>query len=560
VSQETVADPDEVVDAVGSAEATGVPTAPELLGAVTRPLLHASAVGKQAVTLSAELLRIGIGRSEVEPPPRDARFRDPAWSENPLYHRLAQSYLAACRAAENLVEGTDDGDWRQREKARFTMGVLTSAMAPTNVLAGNPAALKRLLDTGGRSVVRGLGNFLHDVRHNGGMPSMARAGALKVGEDLAVSPGSVVARDDVAELIEYTPTTESTYERPTLIVPPPIGRFYFLDLAPGRSFIEYAVSRELQTFVLSWRNPTDEQSHWDMDTYARRIVEGIEQVKQITGSEDVNVIGFCAGGLLTSTVLNHLAVHGDTSVHSASFAVTLLDFGVDAPIGAFSSPRLLSLARWNSGREGVITAKAMGSVFSWMRPNELVWNYWVNNYLMGQDPPVFDILAWNADGTNLPGTLHRQFLDIFENNHLVRPGALTVLGDPVDLSQVSVPLFVMGAVNDHLTPWQGTYRTVQLAGREPTFVLSNAGHIASLVNPPGNPKSSYFTGETRPEQDAQDWFASAQKQTGSWWERWVDWSIERSGERRKARRSPGSRKYPRLDPAPGRYVRDQRPE
>lgn len=318
--QETVTEPDEVADAVGAAEPAGMPSGAELVESLTRPLLHATAVGKEAAALSAELLRIGIGRSEVEPEPRDARFRDPAWSENPLYHRLAQSYVAVCRAVENLVDETDKGDWRQREKTRFAMGILTSAMAPTNFLAGNPAALKKALDTGGRSVVRGLGNFLDDLRHNGGMPSMVRPGALEVGEDLAVTPGSVVARDEVAELIQYTPMTREVYERPTLVVPPPIGRYYFLDLAPGRSFVEYAVSRGLQTFVLSWRNPTAEQAAWDMDTYARRVVEAIDEVKRITGSPDVNVIGFCAGGIIGATVLSHLALHGDTSVHSASFA------------------------------------------------------------------------------------------------------------------------------------------------------------------------------------------------------------------------------------------------
>lgn len=559
MGQETVSDPDEVVDAVGSADPAGLPSGAELVESLTRPLLHASAVGKEAVSLGAELLRIGIGRSEVEPAGRDARFRDPAWAENPLYHRLAQSYLAACRAVDHLVEGSDDGDWRQLEKTRFTMGILTSAMAPTNFLASNPAALKKVLDTGGASVVRGLGNFVHDVRHNGGMPSMVKPGVLKVGEDLAVTPGSVVTRDEVAELIQYTPTTDTTYERPTLIIPPPIGRYYFLDLAPGRSFVEHAVGRGLQTFILSWRNPGPEQADWDMDVYAGRVVEAIDEVKQITGAEDVNVMGFCAGGIIGATVLNHLATHGDTSVHSAAFAVTLLDFAINAPIGAFSSPRVLSLARWNSGRQGVIPAKSLGAVFSWMRPNDLVWNYWVNNYLMGQDPPVFDILAWNADGTNLPATLHSQFLDIFADNTLVTPGGMTVLGDPVDLSRITVPTFVVGAVNDHITPWHGTYRTVQLLKGEPTFVLSNAGHIASLVNPPGNPKSSYFTGDTDPEQSAQDWLAAAQKQTGSWWERWTDWTAEHAGERGKAPRSVGSRRHPPLDPAPGLYVRDLLP-
>jgi polyhydroxyalkanoate synthase len=254
-----------------------------------------------------------------------------------------------------------------------------SAAAPTNTLLGNPAALKRVLDTGGKSVVRGLSNWLSDVRHNGGMPSTAKPGVLNVGEDLAVTPGAVVGRDEVAELIQYTPSTEQVYERPTLVEPPPIGRYYFLDLAPGRSFVDYSVSRGLQTFLLSWRNPTKQQSHWDIDTYARRILTAIDEVREITGSEDVDLIGFCAGGLLNTAVLNYLSATGDERIRSAAFAVTLLDFGLSAPIGAFSSTKLQSIARGKSRRAGIIDARTMGGVFSWMRPNDLVWNYWVNN-------------------------------------------------------------------------------------------------------------------------------------------------------------------------------------
>ena len=286
-----------------------------------------------------------------------------------------------------------------------------------------------------------------------------------------------------------------------LVVPPPIGRYYFLDLRPGRSFVEYSVSRGLQTFLLSWRNPGPDQADWDIDTYAERILTAIDAVREATGSEDVNVIGFCAGGILNTAVLNHLAAKGDDRVHTASYAVTLLDFGQSAPIGAFSGAKLLSLARWNSKRSGVISARAMGNAFTWMRPNDLVWNYWVNNYLMGEDPPVFDILSWNADGTNLPAALHRQFLDIFEHNPLPEQGAMEALGTPIDLRQVKVPTYVTGAINDHLTPWKGCYRTTQLMSGETTFALSNAGHIASLVNPPGNPKANYYTAPAGPQRD-----------------------------------------------------------
>jgi polyhydroxyalkanoate synthase len=525
-----------------------------------RTLIGCSAAARAGVSLGAELVRIGLGRSELTPGRGDHRFRDPAWTENIGYRRLLQSYLAWCAAVDVLVDAVEEEDWVRGAKARFLLGILTSAAAPTNILLGNPAALKHLLETGGTSLVRGARNWAGDIATNGGMPSMVKQGSLRVGEHLALTPGGVVSRDHVAELIQYSPSTDQVYERPVLVVPPPIGRYYFLDLAPERSFVEYAAGRGLQTFMLSWRNPSSEESDWDLDTYATRIAAAIEEVAEVTGADDVNVISFCAGGIMTAGVLSRLAATGEAPVHSVAFAVTLLDFGLTAPIGAFSSARLLALARWNSRRAGVITARNMGSVFSWMRPDDLVWNYWVNNYLMGQDPPVFDILSWNADGTNVPAALHKQFLDIFEYNLLISPEGLTCLGSPIDLRSITVPTFVAGAVNDHLTPWRGTYRTVQLLGGESTFVLSNAGHIASLVNPPGNPDATYFSGATDAETSADDWLAAAEKRTGSWWEPWADWNIARSGRLVARPESLGSATHPVLEPAPGSYVRDEVPQ
>jgi polyhydroxyalkanoate synthase len=319
--------------------------------------------------------------------------------------------------------------------------------------------------------------------------------------------------------------------------------------------VEYAVGRGLQTFLLSWRNPGAEQAGWTIDTYAEMILEAIDVVRETTGSADVNVMGFCAGGILNTAVVNHLAAQGDDRVHSAAYAVTLLDFGRAAPISAFSSARLLSLARWSSRRAGVISARAMGSAFTWMRPNDLVWNYWVNNYLMGEDPPVFDILSWNADGTNLPAALHSQFLDIFEHNPLVTPGAMEALGTPIDLGGITLPIYVVGAVNDHLTPWKGCYGTTRLQSGDATFALSNAGHIASLVNPPGNPRASYHVGDHDPEETPEQWLAHAENRVGSWWEHWADWALERSGETRPAPVTLGSETFPPQAPAPGAYVR-----
>ena len=392
--------------------------------------------------------------------------------------------------------------------------------------------------------------------HNGGMPSTVDRSAYQVGRDFAITPGAVVDRDPYAELIQYTPGTERVQARPVLIIPPPIGRYYFLDLRPGRSMVEYTVSRGLQTFMLSWRNPTREQAGWTLDTYAGRVLSAIEAVREITGAPDIDVIGFCAGGILLTLALNHLAALGEEPVHSASYAVTLLDWGQEVPIKAFSASKLLALARWNSARAGVISARDMGSAFTWMRPDDLVWKAWVNNYLMGDKPPAFDILAWNADGTNLPAALHAQFLDIFEHNPMATPGALTCLGTPVDLSTITVPTYVTGGVTDHLTPWTSCYRTTQLLGGPSTFVLSNAGHIQSLVNPPGNPKASFYTAAELPE-DPQAWLAAAEQAhrdlvdpLGGLGHRTVGRDEGRSGP------AAAARSHPPLDDAPGRYVRD----
>jgi polyhydroxyalkanoate synthase len=506
--------------------------------------------------LGVELARIAVGRGDPAPLTGDRRFADPAWSGNPFYRGVGLGYLAAARALGNVVDSfaASAADARRAEQARFASTVLISALAPTNFPATNPAAIKKAYDTGGRSVVRGVRNWGRDLRHNGGMPAVAPRDAFTVGTDLAVTPGGVLARDEVAELIGYHPRTETVHSRPVLVVPPPIGRYYFLDLRPGRSFVEYAVQQGLQTFLLSWRNPTAEEGAWNLDTYAARVSRAIDEVRAATGSEDVNVIGFCAGGIITTCLLNHLAATGDRRVHSMSYAVTLLDFGERAPIAAFSQPGLLDLAKRRSRHSGIITSRQMGSAFTWMRPDDLVFPYWVNNYLMGEPPPAFDVLAWSADGTNLPGALHAQILDIQRQNPHVRPGHRTVLGTPVDVGRIHVPTFVTGAVTDHLTPWKGCYRTTQLLGGDATFVLSWSGHIAGLVNPPGNPRAHYWVGGP-PDPDPDRWLAGATRVPGSWWEAWSDWIRPRSGDSRPAPPEHG----PALEPAPGGYVRDRSP-
>jgi polyhydroxyalkanoate synthase subunit PhaC len=548
----------EAAASAAGAEPVALPSPRGLVRGLVLPLADPRRLAREGARLGRETARILRGTDDIAPSAGDKRFADPTWSGNPAYRRLMQGYLAAGASARRLVDGYEAGgaDWRQVEQARFVINAFTSALAPTNTLVGNPAALKRAFETGGRSVVRGLGHMIDDLRHNGGLPTQVDRTAFTVGTDLAVTPGAVVHRDDVMEVIQYSPTTPAVRQRPLVIVPPPIGRYYFLDLRPGRSFVEYAVSQGLQVFIISWRNPRKEQADWDLDTYAGSVVDAIDVARDVTGSPDVNILGFCAGGILATTVLNHLAASGDDRVHSAGYAVTLLDFHNRAPIGAFSAPRLLDAARRNSGRAGVITARQMGAVFTWMRPDDLIFNYVVNQWLMGEDPPVFDILAWNADGTNLPARLHEQFLDIFAGNSLIRAGAMRVLGTPMHLSRITVPTFVTGALTDHLTPWEGCYRSTQLLSGPTTFVLSNAGHIQSLVNPPGNPRASYWTGP-EPGPDAHAWREAAERHTGSWWEAWSEWMLQRSGDEVPAPPSAGSPDHPEIEPAPGSFVRDR---
>ncbi|MFN0096867.1 MAG: PHA/PHB synthase family protein [Dehalococcoidia bacterium] len=507
---------------------------------------------KVAASFFPEVAQLLSGRSERAPEPKDWRFQHKAWRENPFFRSLAQTYVAWSDAVTRAAESVEASDWRERERLRLGASVLTSTFAPTNSLFTNPAALEKAVETGGASLRRGAEQFRADRDQRRSIPVQVDSSGFEVGKNLAVTPGAVVYRTALFEIIQYAPTTPTVGERPLLIVPPPIGKYYFLDLAPGRSLVEYAVSQGLQVFMLSWRNPGPTERDWSLDTYAGGIVEATGVVRDVAGSPDLNVLGFCAGGIVLATALNHLAAIGDNRVNAASFGVMLLDFEEQASIGAFSPATVLDTARNRSEDRGVLPAADLANVFAWLRPNDLVWNYWVNNYLMGEAPPANDIMAWNADGTNLPAALHQDFLAFFGTNALAT-GGVTVLGSEVDLSKVTCDTYFMGAVNDHLTPWKACFRSSQLFGGDRTFALSNAGHIAGLVNPPGNPKARHFVGRS-PDGDPETWLAEASNEPGTWWTHWANWVSARSGEQRPAPAALGNAGYAALEPAPGRYV------
>lgn len=499
-----------------------------------------------------DLIRVVAGKSDIAPDPADRRFADETWQSNVFFKRCLQGYLTLTRSFNLLVD--DLGlHGREGERARFLAALITEACAPTNLLLTNPAAVKRLVATRGRSVVDGLKNLATDLRHNGGMPAQVDRRAFAVGKNLAASPGAVVFRNDVLELIQYRPTTRQVHARPLLLVPPQINKFYVYDLARGRSLVEYLVGNGLQVFAVSWRNPTRDHAHWGLSEYVGALVQALAAIKQISGSRDVNVQGACSGAMTVTALLGYLAAKKDRSVKSATQMVAVLDHSDESQLGVFASARAIALAKANSARRGVLEGREMSRVFAWLRPNDLVWNYWVNNYLLGKKPPAFDLLYWNNDTTRLPAKFHAEILDALDGRLFAQPGAIEVLGTPIELARIRIDRYAVAGLADHITPWRSCYRSARLPGGKLTMVVSSSGHIQSLVNPPGNPKAKYFLNEQSPE-DPDAWLKSATPMADSWWGHWRDWLRARSGPRQPAPARLGSAKHRPVAPAPGAYV------
>jgi polyhydroxyalkanoate synthase len=440
-----------------------------------------------------------------------------------------------------------------RARAHFTFSLLNDAVSPSNTLL-NPLAIKELFNSGGTSLIRGLSHLVDDLLHNDGLPRQVTPQAFEVGKNLATTPGAVVFRNELLELIQYKPMSEKQYARPLLIVPPQINKFYIFDLSPEKSFIQYCLKNDLQTFVISWRNPDARHREWGLSSYVQALEEAIDVCRAITGSKEVNLMGACAGGLTIAALQGHLQAKKQLrKVGCATYLVSLLDSQVDSPAMLFADEQTLESAKRRSYQSGVLDGRDMAKVFAWMRPNDLIWNYWVNNYLLGKEPPAFDILYWNNDNTRLPAALHGDLLDLFKHNPLTRAGAMEICGTPIDLSKVTLDSFSVAGINDHITPWDSVYRSALLLGGDSRFVLSNSGHIQSILNPPGNPKATYLD-NGKLSGDHRAWYYDAKKQEGSWWPEWLAWIQQRSGERRETVLSIGNSKYPAMEAAPGTYV------
>jgi polyhydroxyalkanoate synthase len=508
---------------------------------------------KHVRNYAAELIDIAKGDSQLAPHPRDRRFQDTTWQNNGIYKRGLQSWLAMKRELDGWI---DDSRMHPADKvrARFVTNLVTDAVAPTNSLLGNPTAMKRLFETGGASLWKGLQNAYDDFRNNGGMPSQVDGKPFKVGENLANSKGAVVFKTEMLEVIQYQPKTEQVYKTPLMIIPPQINKFYATDLAPDKSMVRFLTAKGYQVFAISWRNPGRQHAHWGLEEYVNALLEASDAIRKISRTPRLNVTGACSGGITMALFLSELAARGDNRVNAFTVMVSVLDGKKsDSEVGLFVTDAGIEAARRHSRKKGILTGEELGRSFAWMRPNDLIWNYVVNNYLLGESPPPFDVLYWNNDGTNLPAQLHSDYLDIFQDRRFRPDKQVEFMGHDIDLGAVTQDCFMVAGITDHITPWKACYRNIRLFGGEVDFVLSNSGHLQSLLNPPGNPKAMYYANADHPAR-ADRWLEGAESIKESWWLRWDKWLSERSGEMKAAPKTLGNKAYPPLSQAPGEYI------
>ena len=515
---------------------------------------------KHMRSFGEDMVQIMTGKSDLAPDPKDKRFKDPAWQFNPFFRAGAQYYLAVQKGIKHWMDDLKL-DELERDRANFISQIIIDSLSPTNSLIGNPAAQKRLIDSGGLSLIKGLRNAYNDMVHNHGMVSMVDKRPFKLGENIAASKGSVVYRDAMMEVIQYAPTTEQVYAIPQLTIPPQINKMYINDLTPEKSVVKYQLDNGIQPFVISWKNPTKDEGHWGMDEYIASCAKALDVVSSISGSDTVNVSSACSGGQTGAILASKLAGVGDKRIGAMTFMVTVLHPKQnDIEAGALMSANGLELAKRRAAKKGIVKGNDLARGFAWLRPNDLIWNYVINNYLMGDDPPAFDVLFWNADATNLSAALMGDFLQLFETLAFTKHGEVEMAGHKIDLSKVTNDLFILGGTTDHITPWRACYRSTQLFGsKDVTFVLSQAGHMQAILNPPGNPKAKYFVSKKagHPPADVDDWLKGTEEVAGSWWPLWMDWVQKRSGKQVAASTALGNKKHAPLDAAPGLYVLEQ---
>ena len=485
----------------------------------------------------------------------DKRFAAEAWGNNPLAAFSAAAYLLNARTLMGMVDAVE-ADAKTRARIRFAVEQLTAAAAPSNFLAFNAEAQKKAIETQGESIAKGIGNLIHDMRQ--GHVSMTDESVFEVGKNVATTEGAVVFENDLFQLIEYKPLTAKVYEKPFLLIPPNINKFYILDLQPENSLIRYAVAQGQRTFVVSWRNPDASLAHKTWDDYVEdAAIKAITVTQEITGAKTINALGFCVGGTILGCALAVLAARGKKPVASVTFLTSFLDFSDTGVLDVFIDESFVKYREKEMGKGGLMKGKDLSSTFSFLRPNDLVWNYVVGNYLKGETPPAFDLLYWNSDSTNLPGPFYAWYLrNTYLENKLVKPGAALVCGERIDLHKVDMPAYIYGSREDHIVPIGGAYASTQALPGPKRFVMGASGHIAGVINPPTAKKRSHWTRDDgKFPKTLAEWQAGATEHAGSWWTDWSLWLKGHAGKQIAAPKAYGKGKYKAIEAAPGRYVK-----
>ena len=511
------------------------------------------------ITGATALWNMGLQAGDSVPAASDRRFADPAWQANPVSKFLASAYQLNANTLMGMVDAVDS-DAKTKARLRFAVEQWMAASAPSNFLALNAEAQKKAIETQGESIAKGLANMLHDMKQ--GHVSMTDESVFEVGKNVATTEGAVVFENEFFQLLEYKALTDKVHERPFLVVPPCINKFYILDLQPENSLIRYASSQGHRTFVISWCNPDKSMSGKTWDDYIEQAaIKAIDVVRDITGADTVNALGFCVGGTILGTAASVLAERGEKPLESITLLTSMLDFSDTGILDIFIDETSVKYREAEMGKGGLLKGTDLASTFSFLRPNDLVWNYVVGNYLKGETPPPFDLLYWNSDSTNLPGPFYAWYLRncYFENN-LVKPGKTVVCGEKIDFGQLDMPVYIYGSREDHIVPIEAAYASTKVLPGEKRFVMGASGHIAGVINPPAKKKRSYWVND---KQDAggsfpatqQEWLKGAAEHPGSWWTDWSDWLKANAGKQIAAPKSYGSRKYKAIEPAPGRYVK-----
>lgn len=528
------------------------------LAARPEKLFHAQAdLFGRYMELWASTARQAGGEAPT-PAPADKRFKDPAWSENPMFDMMRRSYLLTSDWMNSLIAGVEDIDPMLKRRAQFFTRLLTDAFSPSNFLASNPVALKALAETSGESLVKGMQNFAADLERGGGSLRISQAdyGKFVVGENVATAPGQVVWRDELFELIQYAPEGETQHTIPLLIFPPWINKFYIMDLQPGNSLIRWLSAQGFTVFVCSWVNPDLDKAGFGFDDYLQKgIYRAVEKTLEQAGTEQLNAVGYCIGGTLLGAALAHMAAKGDKRVAAATFFAAQHDFKEAGDLLLFTDEHWLNeIERQMDAAGGVLPGAVMAETFNALRSNDLIWSFFISNYLLGKDPPAFDLLFWNADQTRMPKALHMAYLRQMYGANALAQGAFQIGGLTADLSQVAIPLYFQASREDHIAPMNSVYRSARLfGGKDVTFTLAGSGHIAGVINAPVARKYQHWINDQLPETLAE-WQAGAVEHPGSWWEHWADWLHERSGPQIPAR-DPAKGPLKPIEAAPGSYVK-----